>query len=93
MRAMETDREQIRRLVSEVADGRPTRWADEGTTLVGDFDGREWTLEVFDVPSEQEHGLFLRLSGMFRDVRSRFGTSLMVVTHPPEAFSQGASRR
>ncbi|MGA9524933.1 MAG: hypothetical protein WBV82_25975 [Myxococcaceae bacterium] len=87
---MESDREQIRRLVSEAADGRPTRWANEGATLVGDFDGRDWTLEVFDVPSENEHALFLQLSGIFRDVSSRFGTSLMVVTHPPEHVAQGS---
>ena len=86
MRAMDADRELIRSLVEQAANGRPTRWADDRTLLK--FEERDWTLEVFDVPSDEELDFHRRLGAIHREVRARLGQSFIVVTHTPEDTSR-----
>lgn len=62
---------------------RPVRWADELTTL-GDFDGRDCTLEVFDVPAEEEWELFRSLRTLRRRAAAELGRALTLIFHTPE---------
>ena len=80
---METDRERILGRVSELAGNRPVRWTDERTSQ-GDFEGRDWTVELFDVPAEEERSLLLRLIALKREIRASAGPALTFVTHTPE---------
>lgn len=74
---MVNEREEIRRWVREIVGGnRPVRWTDHRTTK-GDFPGRDWALEVFDVPSAERRELIHRLWGMRR-------IALLVLFHTPE---------
>ena len=57
---MVNEREAIRRKVREAVGGRPVRWTDHRTTK-GDFPGRDWALEIFDVPFSEQRELHRRL--------------------------------
>ena len=57
---MVNEREEIRRKVMEAVGGRPVRWTDHRTTK-GDFPGRDWALEIFDVPFSEQRALHGRL--------------------------------
>ncbi|HEX4419606.1 MAG TPA: hypothetical protein VH165_16950 [Kofleriaceae bacterium] len=61
-------------------DGRPVRWAVPPQT-VGDYDGRERTLEVFDADVHEQRDLLRR----FRPVRSELeavtGGPVIVIFH------------
>lgn len=62
----------------------PIRWVDEKTTL-GDFDGREYAIDVFRIPVSKQIG-FLR---MIRPIRNKIlektGHRGMFIFHTPEA--------
>jgi hypothetical protein len=77
------ERELIRSQVSRIAGGRPTRWTDERTSL-GDFDGREWTLEIFDVPVSESRALHARLWGLKKRVWKHLGHAMTTIFHTPE---------
>jgi len=79
---MTSERDFILERVSSIADGKPTRWCDERTSL-GDFDGREWALELFDVPSEQQRELHARLWRLSRLVWQQFHKPLTFIFHTP----------
>jgi hypothetical protein len=76
-------REKVKAMFAK-ATGRPVFWADERTTL-GDFEGRDATLEIFDVPSSEERALFrsLRLLRTWADAQLRVPVLLMF--HTPAA--------
>ena len=65
---------------------RPLRWADEGPA--GDFEGRETTLEIFDVQEEDQKNLFLGLADLRRDAKRLLGESLRLIFHTPEATTR-----
>ena len=77
------EREFIRMRVSQVAGGHVTHWTDERTSI-GDFDGRDWTLEIFDVPSSEQRELHARLWSLREVVRKSLGHSLTFIFHRPE---------
>lgn len=79
---MVNEREAIRRQVAEIAGGRPVRWTDSRTSL-GDFSGRDWTLEIFDLSYGDYRALRPRLSELKKDVRARLGHSITVLFHTP----------
>lgn len=79
---MVNEREAIRQLVSKRAGGRPVRWTDERTSR-GDFDGRAWALELFDVPVEEKPALYERLWEIKERVRAHLGQSLTLIFHTP----------
>lgn len=72
----------VRRLVSN----RPVRWADRKTTA-GDFDGREWTVEVFDVAKGDRLALREKLWDLFSAVRKHTGDPMSLITHTPDDTS------
>jgi hypothetical protein len=84
---MTTERDFIREYVSRSVEGRPVRWADARTSL-GDFDGREWTLELFDIPRNERRQLQDQLWDLRKEVWDRMGRSLVFIFHTPEATDQ-----
>lgn len=80
---MVNEREAIRQRVAEIAGGRPVRWTDSRTTM-GDFEGRDWALEIFDLSFEDYNALFPRFSELRREVRARLGEYLTILFHTPE---------
>lgn len=65
------------------ATGHPVRWADEA--VGGDFEGRETTLEIFDVPEDDQEKLFLELAPQRKQARQLLGERLRLLFHTPEA--------
>ncbi len=80
---MVNEREAIRRRVAELAGGLPVRWTDSRTSM-GDFSGRDWAIEVFDIPAAEHHELRVRLRELRREVEERLGHSMTVILHTPE---------
>lgn len=68
------------------ATGRPVRWVDEG--LGGDFEGRETTLEIFDVQDDDQKTLFVELSALRNEARQILGERLRILFHTPEATTR-----
>ena len=60
--------------------GRPARWATEGT-LWGDYDGRENTLEVFNVDAKEQRALYRQMRPMREALEQEVGAPLIVLFH------------
>ncbi|HYO71131.1 MAG TPA: hypothetical protein VEU33_34125 [Archangium sp.] len=80
---MVNEREEIRRQVREIVGDRPVRWTDHRTTK-GDFSGRDWALEVFDVPDAEQPELSHRLWGFLKKLYAEKRLALLVLFHTPE---------
>ena len=80
---MVNEREEIRRRVREIVGNRPIRWTDHRTTK-GDFPGRDWCLNVFDVRSKERRELRHRLWGLLSKIYDEKGLALTVLFHTPE---------
>ena len=80
---MVNEREAIRKRVAEIAGGRPVRWTDSRTTK-GDFPGRDWALEVFDLSFEDYEKLSPRFWELKQEIRARLGHNITVLFHTPE---------
>jgi hypothetical protein len=76
-------RETIPSLVSEVFGGRPTRWTSRDR-LVGDFDGRERTLDIFDASAGEQLALLRRLRPLRQEIEELIGGPLLVIFHTPK---------
>lgn len=76
-------KEQILERVRQLVDGRPVRWVDEDTSR-GDFAGRDWTIEVFDVTKDDRLALREKLWDLFVEVRTHSGKLLSLITHVPK---------
>lgn len=72
--------DEIPRRVSDVLGGRPTRWLSDARA-VGDFDGRERTLEVFGADADDQRALLRRLRPMRPEIEQALGGPLVVVFH------------
>lgn len=81
--AMINERDAILEVVRRLASNRPVRWVDKNTSA-GDFDGREWTVEVFDVAKSDRLTLREKLWDLFSAVRKHTGKPMSLVTHTPE---------
>lgn len=77
------DRTEILERVRLLAGGRPVRWVDE-KTCAGDFDGRDWTVEIFDVARADRLLLREQLWELFDAVRMRTGNAMSLITHTPD---------
>nr|AYM53969.1 hypothetical protein [Pyxidicoccus sp.] len=77
------EREAIRDYVSRITGGKPVCWLDERISK-GDFEGRDWTLEIFDVPHQEQRALHARLWSLNRRVWQALHQSLTLVFHTPE---------
>ncbi len=65
----------------------PLRWAD-GTTSLGDYEGRDLTVEVFDIPTRRQRE-FYRAIRQFREGMLRVhGRAITFIFHTPEATRQ-----
>ena len=84
MRAMVSERERILELVRAAVKAHPVCWMDE-RVWSADLPERDWTVEVFGVPLEEERDLYARLVDLKRDVRSQFGKTLTFLLRSPEA--------
>jgi hypothetical protein len=79
---MTSEREFIRMRVAGLLGGRPVHWADERTSR-GDFDGREWTLDLFDVAHEEQREAHARLWKLKRLLWEKMRISLTFIFHSP----------
>ena len=77
-------KEFLRRKFQKIASGRPVRWTDQQTS-VGDFDGRDWTVEIFDVPASERRDLRAKLWPAREHVRHTLGAHIRFVFHTSEA--------
>jgi hypothetical protein len=73
-------REQIADRVSDLLDGRPTRWMS-GSGAIGDYDGRERTLEVFEADPREQLDLLRRLREVRPELELAIGGPLVIVFH------------
>ena len=74
----------LRRLALATRFEYPLRWADEQTTL-GDYEGRDLTLEVFNIPSERQRAYYRKLRSIRHELREELGKRVTLVFHTPEA--------
>lgn len=63
---------------------RLVRWTDEMTSF-GDFEGRDLTLELFDIPAGEQRDTLRRLRELRRRCEEILGATLLLVFHTPEA--------
>src|SRR4051812_32098692 len=83
---MSTERDAILELIRRRSGGRPVRWVDARTSA-GDFDGREWTVEVFDVAKSDRLALREALWDLFTEGGKATGKPGSLLTHTPEDTS------
>jgi len=74
---MTLDRRAIPARVSSLLDGRPVRWGQP----LGDYDGRERTLEIFDADAGEQRGLLRRLRHVRAELDEAAGGPLVMVFH------------
>ena len=87
-----TPRDTVLKAFREALSGLPVHWASSGTTL-GDFEGREVTLDVFDVPAWQQRALLRALRPQREEARRLLGARVGIVFHTPEATSRHHAHR
>ena len=67
--------------------GKPVEWTSERTSL-GDFDGRDWTLEVFDVPPSEIRSVQKQLWTFREHILDKLHKSIQVLYHSPDATTR-----
>jgi hypothetical protein len=77
---MTLTREQVPERVSDLFEGRPARWVP-AAKAVGDYDGRERTLEVFEADAREQRDLLRRLRGVRPELERAIGGPLVIVFH------------
>ena len=80
-------RDQVLRSFRRALDGRPVVWASERTSL-GDYEGHEVTLEIFDVPAEEQRDLRGRLRPQREEAARALGGRVQIVFHTPDATTR-----
>jgi hypothetical protein len=75
---MSDDRTVLARRVSALLDGRPVRWGNE---LIGDYDGRERTLEVFNADASEQRALVSLLRPLRTELQAVLGGPVVVIFH------------
>jgi hypothetical protein len=63
----------------EVFGGRPVAWA--GSRAVGDYDGRERTLDVFNADARDQLNLLTRFRGLRPEIEAALGGPIIVLFH------------
>lgn len=74
--------EQVRKLA-----GKPVAWTSARTSM-GDFEGRDWTIEVFDVPFEDRLAVRQRLWDYQKECKRLNNILLSFISHDVEATTQ-----
>src|SRR3954469_3993633 len=65
----------------EVFDGRPVDWA--GPRAVGDYEGRERTLDVFNADARDQLELLTRFRAVRPEIEAALGGPIIVLFHTP----------
>lgn len=65
----------------------PLRWADNQTSL-GDFDGRDLAIDVFNIPSQEQRAFFRHLRSSRKELHRQLGHTVTFVFHTPEATGE-----
>ena len=73
-------REEILQQIAEVLDGRPVRWADP-SRFIGDYDGRDRTLEVFNADAHEQRGLLRSMRPIREELEAVAGGPVVVIFH------------
>lgn len=63
----------------EVFGGRPIAWA--GPRAIGDYDGRERTLDVFNADARDQLDLLTRFRGLRPEIEAAAGGPIIVLFH------------
>jgi hypothetical protein len=74
-----TTRQDLLPGISAVFEGRPVRWAEPHA--LGDYDGRDRTLEVFNADAREQLGLLTRFRPLRPDVEAVAGGPVIVIFH------------
>jgi hypothetical protein len=77
---MTSQREGWPKRLRDIMDGRPVRWVGS-SNLVGDYDGRERTLEVFNADAKDQRMLVRRLRPVRDDLELAAGGPVIVIFH------------
>jgi hypothetical protein len=64
--------------ISDLLSGRPVRWA---RNVLGDYDGRDRTLEVFNADANEQRELFRALRPIRKEMEAIAGGSVIVIFH------------
>jgi hypothetical protein len=64
--------------ISDALSGRPVRWAKN---VVGDYDGRDRTLEVFNADAREQRDLLRRLRPLQAEMAATAGGPVIVIFH------------
>jgi hypothetical protein len=75
-------REGVPEAVSKALGGRPVRWASLGSSI-GDYDGRDATLDIFDASPEEQLTLLRQLRPIRDDIDAAAGRAVVFVFHTP----------
>jgi hypothetical protein len=75
---MTNARDDLMRCISDLLSSRPVRWAQD---VVGDYDGRDRTLEVFNADPAEQGDLFRRLRPVRKEMEVRAGGPVIVIFH------------
>jgi hypothetical protein len=62
----------------------PLRWVDEKTSL-GDFDGREVAIDVFNIPVAEQIDFLTQLRQVRNKIREMIGHRCIFIFHSPES--------
>ena len=76
-----TDRDALALRASETLDGRPVRWAKN---VIGDYDGRDRTLEVFNADPREQRELLRRFRPLRKEMETALGGAVIVILHTRE---------
>ena len=77
---MTTDREQWLPRLRDVFHGRPVRWAAPKHT-VGDYEGRDRTLEVFNADAKDQRELLANLRSIRAELEAVAGGPIILIFH------------
>lgn len=85
---MDPGRVEVIRLIEKMTDfSYPVRWADEKTTL-GDFEGREFTIDVFRISPKDYRSFLATVEPVRERIKELVGDRCFFVFHTPEATEQ-----
>jgi len=73
-------RAEILQRIAELLDGRPVRWADP-SRFIGDYDGRDRTLEVFNADAHEQRGLLRSMRPIREELEAMAGGPVVVIFH------------
>lgn len=80
----ETRIEVIRLIENATNYAYPLRWVDEETSL-GDFDGREFAIDVFNIPVAEQIDFLAHIRQVRNKIREMIGHRCIFIFHSPES--------